>query len=68
MGRSQEDVRRISFWRAVVSEFLGTAFLLMVGCGAWCDTDRREHAWTVKVAQFIEFHHVISVYFKIYGG
>ena len=49
MGRSQEDVRHLSFWRAVVSEFVGTAFLLMVGCGAWSDTDLREHAWTVKV-------------------
>ena len=49
MGRSQEDVRHLSFWRAVVSEFLGTAFLVAVGCGARSDTDHREHAWTVKV-------------------
>jgi len=43
----------VSFWRAVVSEFVGTAFLLMIGCGAWSDTDHREHAWTVKVTQYI---------------
>jgi len=49
MGRSQEDIKRVSFWRAVVSEFVGTAFLLMIGCGTWTDTDHREHAWTVKV-------------------
>jgi len=49
MGRSQEDVRRVSFWRAVMSEFIGTTFLLVVGCGASSDTDQREHAWTVKV-------------------
>jgi len=52
MGRSREDVRRVSFWRAVVSELVGTAFLLMVGCGAWPDTDHREHAWTVKVINY----------------
>jgi len=53
--RSQEDVRRVSFWRAVFSEFIGTAFLLMIGCGAWSDTDQREHAWTVKVRPSVIF-------------
>jgi len=53
MGRSQEDVQHLSFWRAVVSEFFGTAFLLAVGCGAWTDSDHREHAWTVKVTWYI---------------
>jgi len=53
MGRSQEDVRHLSFWRAVVAEFLGTAFLLAVGCGAWSDSDHRQHAWIVKVTHII---------------
>lgn len=35
MSSSREDIRSAGFWRAVVAEYIGTAIVVLVGCGAW---------------------------------
>ena len=39
MTRTRDDLKHLRFWRAVFSEFLGTMLYVMVGCGAWTQTD-----------------------------
>ena len=34
MEQSRDDVRRLTFWRGVVAEFLGALFYVLLGCGA----------------------------------
>lgn len=49
--RLKQDARRIGFWRAVVGEFLGSLFLVLIGCGAGVETDRpQKGSVTVRVA------------------
>jgi len=50
MARIQEDVRRLTFWRSLLAEFLGTMFLVLIGCGSWADVDKRAYLFAVKVA------------------
>lgn len=50
MARLREDVRRIQFWRSVVGEFIGSLFLVLIGCGASVETDHAERPVTVRVA------------------
>lgn len=50
MARIQEDIRRLRFWRSLLAEFLGTLFLVLIGCGAWADKDSNTHLFVVKVA------------------
>jgi len=46
----QEDIRRLRFWRSLIAEFLGTLFLVLIGCGSWADTDKVAHLFAVRVA------------------
>ncbi len=34
MATSLDDIKSPLFWRAVVAEFIGTAFLVLFGCGS----------------------------------
>ena len=38
MTKLKDDVRTMKFWRAVVAEFIGVFFLVVIGCGAWTQT------------------------------
>lgn len=48
MARLQEDVRRLRFWRGIIAEFLGSLFVVFVGCTAFTVT-YDEHSLAVKV-------------------
>lgn len=54
MARLQEDVRRLRFWRSIAAEFLGSMFIVLIGCGAFTDTAAttdKPNSWlAVKVA------------------
>ncbi len=43
---SVDDLKSLGFWHAVIAEFVGSAFLVLVGCGAWLgaadDSSRRQ--------------------------
>jgi aquaporin-4 len=49
MARLREDVRRLRFWRSIITEFIGTFFLVLLGCGSYT-VSYPEHPLTVKVA------------------
>jgi len=38
MARLQEDVRRLRFWRSIIAEFVGSLFVVLIGCGAYTET------------------------------
>jgi hypothetical protein len=48
MARLREDVRKLRFWRAIISEFVGSLFLVLIGCGSYT-VSYPEHPITVKV-------------------
>lgn len=50
MALLREDIRRMDFWRCIVGEFVGSFFLVLVGCGASVETDHPEQPVTVRVA------------------
>jgi len=50
MARIQEDIKTLGFWRSLIAEFMGTMFLVMIGCGAWADQDRLAYLFALKVA------------------
>lgn len=37
MEQSRDDFRRLTFWRGVVAEFIGSLFYVLLGCGASVD-------------------------------
>lgn len=48
MARLREDLRKLRFWRAIISEFVGSLFLVLIGCGSYT-VSYPEHPITVKV-------------------
>ena len=62
MTRTRDDLKHLRFWRAVFSEFLGTMLYVLVGCGAWTQTDYVEHPLTVRVALAFGLTYAIIIF------
>lgn len=61
MARLKEDLRRLRFWRAIIAEFVGSLFLVLIGCGSYT-VSYPEHPLTVKVALAFGFTYAAVLY------
>jgi aquaporin-4 len=61
MARLKEDLRRLRFWRSIISEFVGSLFLVMIGCGSYT-VSYPENPVSVKVALAFGLAYITILY------
>lgn len=67
MARLKEDLRRLRFWRAIIAEFVGSLFLVLIGCGSYT-VSYPEHPLTVKVSRAMLLGNYPTDDYKLISG